>query len=264
MKTFFFASILLIMWNISKSQNPDSLARANDLNPVFAPGEHLRYKIKIGFVKAGEARMSVNLVPEGYSYVYHAVAKAYSGGVAGAFYSLTDIYESYMNVQNGYPIKAVRNIKEGNYNHYDEILFLRSENKIRSTNKGERVVPPNLLDLLSAFYYARRFKFPKVKQGEVIAMNTYFDDKLFHFKIKLIDRETLRTPVGKVKCMHFEPVLEGEFKKTFEDENDLRIWVSDDGNYIPVKIRLSLPVGAVKCELVEYSGLKNAFTALED
>ena len=53
--------------------------------------------------------------------------------------------------------------------------------------------------------------------------------------------------------MKFTPVVE---KGTFEDEDALDIWISNDKNRIPVRIQMKFFVGSFKTDLIEHSGTK--------
>jgi len=55
--------------------------------------------------------------------------------------------------------------------------------------------------------------------------------------------------------LKFVPVLDD--KSVFKKEDDMEAWFTNDGNYVPMKIRLNLPLGSVRCELKSYKNLKN-------
>jgi hypothetical protein len=57
--------------------------------------------------------------------------------------------------------------------------------------------------------------------------------------------------------LRFVPVLDAQ--SPFKKEEDMQVWFTNDGNFIPVKIKMDLPVGSVKCELSNYKNLKNPF-----
>ena len=44
----------------------------------------------------------------------------------------------------------------------------------------------------------------------------------------------------------------------FKNDDDLKIWITDDKNHIIVKGEAAIVVGAVKVELTDYSGLANS------
>ena len=72
--------------------------------------------------------------------------------------------------------------------------------------------------------------------------------------------ETIKTKLGKINCFKFSPVV--EVGRVFDTEDDLSIWISNDNNFIPVRVQFDLFIGSLKCDLIEYSGLKNNFAKI--
>jgi len=257
-RNVFILSVLVFLYSNINSQNV-----VNDtsvyFNTAYNIGEKLKYEVKYGLIKGGEAMMGIGLFPSGSSHVYHVQAMAYTTGFASKMANIYDIYESYIDIKTGYPVKAIRNIKESSYTKYDEVLFYRdSTNYIYSMNLGKRYVPENTLDILSAFYFARRFLFDmEFEIGQTINLTTFLDNKVFPIKIKYLKKETIKTNFGKIECLKFVPII--EIDSPFENEDDMEIWFSNDGNFVPVRINVDAPIGKLKCELIEYEGLKNPF-----
>lgn len=243
----------LILPNIGASQiNIDSITQNN----AFKPGEKLIYSVKYGLIKGGEASMSINIIPSGDTYYYHARAVAQTTGLAAGVATIYDVYESYMSITSGYPFKAIRNVTEATYVRYNELLFYRDSNYVVSLNKGKKWIPRNCHDIISAFYYARRNLFDKkFQKGDEIDLTTILDNKILPIKIKYKENEYVRTKFGRVMCLKFVPVLDKH--NPFKKEDDLEIWFSDDGNYIPIKIKMDAPIGSVKAVLIDYENLKN-------
>lgn len=228
-------------------------------NGAYKPGEELIYSIKYGLLKGGEAKLEIKVIQSGIDFYYYVKAEAVTTGIATKFAKIYDVYESYIDIKNGYPIKSVRNIKEGRYTYYNEVLFYRDQNFVISLNKpGKIYIPSNTLDLLSAFYYARRHIFKhQLKKDEEINLITFFDNELYPVTIKFKKKEVIKSKFGRVKCLKFVPVLKKD--NPFKSEDDLQIWFSDDGNYIPIRIKMKAKVGTIKAELVKFSNLKNNF-----
>jgi hypothetical protein len=160
-------------------------------------------------------------------------------------------------METGLPIKAIRNISEGTYKYYDEILFNRKENTVISKRKGKVSISENTMDILSAFYYARNNYFKNLKQGDIISLETYFDDGLFTLQIRYKGTETIKTNLGKINCLKFSPVVEPG--RIFDTPDDVTIWISNDNNFIPVRIQFDLLVGSIKADLIKYENLKHNF-----
>ena len=225
-------------------------------NTAFNAGEVLKYKVQYGIIKGGEASLSIGIVPNGDSYLYHIKAIAETVGVVGAMVTIRDEYESFTEIHSGLPVKAIRNIREHNYTFYDEYWFFQDSNYVETLTSGRHEVPNGVLDVLSAFYFARRYLFSnELKKNQVIPMKAFFDDKIYDLDVKYKETETLKTKFGKIKCMRFVPAT--NLKGTFEKEDHMQIWVTADKNFIPVKIRVKLPIGKLKCDLIDYKGIKN-------
>jgi hypothetical protein len=64
----------------------------------------------------------------------------------------------------------------------------------------------------------------------------FFDDETTKFKLKFIGREDITTKFGTVSCMVFKPVQSG---RVFKEQESLTVWISDDKNRLPVRIKAS-------------------------
>lgn len=228
----------------------------------YKTGERLKYIAHFGMLNAGSASLVIKDSVYSGKKVYHAKAHANTIGLADKIYKVRDIYESFYNPQTGLPYMSIRNINEGNYKYYNEVRFFHSEKKLLSQRSGEHEVPENILDMVSAFYYMRDAMFGKIKKvGDQIVLDTYFADEIFPLKMRYVGDETIKTKLGKFYCMKFSPVVEPG--RVFDSEDDVTIWISKDKNYIPLQIRIDLIIGSIKCDLVEYSGLKYKLTFRE-
>ncbi|MCF6183597.1 MAG: DUF3108 domain-containing protein [Bacteroidales bacterium] len=252
MKKQLLLSVLLFFSLFVFGQKNDSVPI---VNTAFNPEEYLKYKIKYGIINGGYAEMKIELEQIGSDWYYHVKAIARTSGLVGKFARVSDRYESRINLYNGLPLQSIRDINENNYQRYNEVIFVRDENKVISLKSGDHKVPPGTLDVLSAFYYARRMIFKnKLKKNQIINLTTYFDEQLYTVKVKYKKTEKIRTKFGKIKCLKFIPVIDD--KSTLKKEDDMQVWFSDDGNFIPVKIRLKVGFSTVKCDIIQTKGLK--------
>ncbi len=230
-------------------------------NTAYQSGETLKYILYYGFLNGGEASLTVNKSEKHGKNIYHAKAIAKTVGIVDKIYSLYDVYESYFDESTGKPMKAIRNIKEDDYRYYDEVTFDHNQNKIQSTKSGSRVVPANIFDMVSAFYYSRRTLFKNIKINDTIKLNTFFEDEVYPVRVRFVGRETIETKAGKFKALKFIPVV--EVGRIFNSEDDMKFWVSDDNNYIPLRVQFDVVISSLKCDLIEYSGIKNSLSKVE-
>ena len=229
---------------------------------AFRAGEVLDYSLSYGFFSAGTAKLEVTDTVLNGNKLLHLEVSGRTVGLADIIYKVRDVYESFIDPETDMPVKAIRNIREGGYRYYNEVLFDRDSSVVISQRSGVKHVPENTLDILSAFYYGRDHYFnDEMKNGDVISFETYFSDKLFPFQLRYLGTEKVRTKFGKVECYKFAPVT--EVGRAFKTKEGMFLWLSKDGNCIPVKIKFELVVGAFVCDLENYKGLRYPFTSLK-
>lgn len=180
------------------------------------------------------------------------------------FFKVDDLYESYFDKVTGNPYKYVRKIYEGGYIKNQEGLFNQASDRVLVKdyeNKTERtfVIPNNTQDIVSTFYYLRNYpNINKLKVGESVSIDMFFDEEIKKFKLKFIGREDISTKFGVIPTMIFRPLVQSG--RVFKEQEALTVWISDDDNKIPVRIQASLTVGSIKADLDSFKGLKNSFT----
>ncbi|MBN1182906.1 MAG: DUF3108 domain-containing protein [Bacteroidales bacterium] len=220
----------------------------------YVEGEKFLYVIFYGPITGGQALVTLEKETMDGKEIYHAKAFAKTTGVADALYKVRDIYESFFEIETGLPIKSVRNIKEGDYKKLEEHTFNRTNNTVVNNKNEVHEVPPGILDMVTALYKVRRIDRNKIKVGDVVKIVTFFDNEVFPFDITYKGKETITTKMGTYKCLKFVPKV--GTGRIFENEDDMTIWISDDPNLLPVRVKFDLKVGSIKCDVIEYEGLK--------
>ena len=85
----------------------------------------------------------------------------------------------------------------------------------------------------------------------------YDDDETFKFRIKYLGKDIIRTKFGKVECLKFRPFVQAG--RVFKEQESLTVWVSNDQNKIPLRIKADLAIGSIKADLNAYKGLSHQF-----
>ncbi len=227
--------------------------------PVFLDGELLTFRIHYGFITGGEVKISASKTTLNNKKVFHAVVAGKTTGLIDKIYKVHDIYESFFDLETNLPDKAIRNISEGGYKYYDEVLYNQKEMYVDSQRNGRVSVPKNTLDMASVMYYVRRLDLNGLKENDIISLDTYFGDELFPFYIVYKGRENISIGSGKYRCLKFGPVVEPG--RIFKEKDDMTIWFTDDENKIPVSIKFDILVGSFRCDLVKYENLKYSLNA---
>ncbi len=254
MKKRFF-SLFVVFGVLAHSQNIQS----------FQAGEWFKFRIHYGIFNASYASLAVSdTVYEGKP-VYHVSGKGKSTGLLGVFFKVDDHYESYFDKKTGKPYKYVIKTEEGPttkdkevYFNYDKSIVTVKNNERKKSDdlpiKGNHVQ-----DMLSVFYFLRN----SIDQRKIVAnqefeLDMIYDDELFKFKLKFLKREVLRTKFGKIPTLVFRPYV--ATGRVFKEQESMTVWVSDDDNKIPLRIKADLTVGSIKADLDAFKGLKHSFT----
>ncbi len=231
---------------------------------AFESGEWFRFKMSYGgWFKAGNATLTV----KDYEYKgkpsYHVIGKGWTTGTIKWFFKVKDRYESFIDKTTGVPYKFIRNINEGGHTKNIEIEFDHINNKAHVHNKKEKKkkvidTKPNIQDMVSTYYYLRNsIDIENLKKGDEITVDMFFDEENYGFKLKYLGKETIKTQFGKVKSLKFRPyVMAG---RVFKEEESLTLWVSNDQNKIPLRIKADLAVGSLRADLDAFKGLKYPF-----
>ncbi|MCW5514912.1 DUF3108 domain-containing protein [Muriicola sp. Z0-33] len=236
---------------------------------AFKPGEWLKFRIHYGWINASFATLQLKNSKVDDKMVYHVVGKGRTTGIARAFFKVDDRYESYFDKEDYKPYKFVRKIDEGGYTKDIEINFDydRDEavlNDKKNKKKYNFTIRDSIQDLISAFYYVRdNYEFEDLILNESIKLNMlYDDDGIFQFKLKYLGKDILKTKFGKVECLKFRPYVQSG--RVFKEQESLTLWVSNDLNKIPIRIKADIAVGSIKADLDGYNSLKHQFKIIMD
>jgi Protein of unknown function (DUF3108) len=225
-------------------------------NEAFKCGEQLVYRIHYGFIDAGIATIKIkdSLTPVLGKKAYHIVGTGVSIGVLNVVFKVNDRYETYIDAQSLCPIMFVRRVDEGGFKIKQDMVFDQDYHIVNSNGKKIKV-PAYIQDMLSAFYYSRTFDYANEKPGKIDSVITFVDNEVWNLKIKFMRRDTIKSDVGKIACMVFEPMVQKG--RIFKHNDDLQVWISDDKNHIPIRAQANILVGSIKMDIMSWSGLAN-------
>lgn len=234
-------------------------------NTAFNAGEKLKFRVYYeafltGKVDAGTATIEVDNTNRRFNNreVYHIVGVGKSTRAFDLFFPVRDRFESFVDKQALVPHLFVRRTREGSYVKDDDVNFLHHEG-VAISRKKTKSITPNIQDILSALFYARTIDFNEAEKGQNFSVNFFLDDSAYVSVIQFQGREVVETSLGVFNCLVFMPmVITGE---VFGNQYPMTLWVTDDKNKLPILAKSAVVVGAVKMELIKYSGLANPLTA---
>lgn len=235
-------------------------------NLAFNTGEKLTFRLHYGFLNAGEATFEVNksIFKIKDKACYKVDVRGRSRGAVEAMYPVRDLWRSYIDTASMQPVKFFRDIKEGGYRLIETTFYKPEQKKLavhwKKTNNGKKTienynVPSSVHDIVSSYYYLRNINYNTLKKGDVVGVNAFVEDELFNFKVKYVGKTKVKTKLGKVRAIKLQPLMPNN--DLFEGDDSIEIWLSDDGNKIPLKIKAKMFVGAVEVDIKSANGLKH-------
>jgi hypothetical protein len=256
-RLFILITILSIQWSFAQSESS------------FGDGEWMKFKMSYsGFLKAGNATLSVKETKLNDKDVYHVVGKGWTTGMIKWFFKVKDRYESYFDKALLVPYKFVRDIDEGGHTKNLEIEFDQEKNKAFVHDKKKKTdkvfdTPPNIQDMVSTYYFLRdRLDVSTLKIGDEVRVDMFFDEENYGFKLQYLGEDIIGTQFGNIACLKFRPyVMAG---RVFKEEESLTLWVSKDKNKLPLRIKADLAVGSLRADLEAFKGLKHPFKIIVD
>ncbi|WP_435136394.1 DUF3108 domain-containing protein [Formosa sp. A9] len=236
---------------------------------AFQDGEWFKFEMSYsGFLKAGNATLEVKSEAYKGNPVYHIVGKGWTTGAIKWFFKVEDLYETYIDKTTYLPYKFVRKIDEGGHTKNIQIEFDNKQNKAfvhdKKNNKQNTFdTKPDVQDMVSTFYYLRnKMDVSGLKVGDEVHVNMFFDEENYAFKLKYLGTEVIDTNFGYISALKFRPyVMAG---RVFKEEESLTLWVSNDKNKMPLRVKADLAVGSLRADLESFKGLKHPFKIIVD
>ncbi len=250
-----FISLLLL------SSDNNSSYRVVD-NTSFIPGEVINYKVHYGFVNAAEGKMIIHDQLEKINgrTCYKIDVYGKSIGMFDVFLRIRDNWGTYLDTASIIPHKSYRKIEEGKYRKHEIVDFDHLNGKAivhnyHNRNKEwkpleEYEMPKYSQGMVSGYYYLRTLDFKKLKENEIIELKAFFDDDVYDFNIRFLGREEVKTKLGKIRALVLSPIMPEN--SLFDGENSIKVWISDDANKVPIKVKAQMFVGSVEVDILSY------------
>jgi Protein of unknown function (DUF3108) len=257
-KTFFAISLLFTAMSFKSAEKERVIEQTS-----FTTGEHIEYRVHYGFVNAAEAIVDVDNKFQSANgrqcYKVNIVARTV--GMTDWFTKVRDVWTSYIDSAMILPQLFYQKKEEGNYKNEQKIIFNHAANTAKQydidddNEKKSFQLPNNVQDVVSGYYYLRTIDFSKMGIGESVPVIFFFEGEVYNMRLKYRGKEVLKTKFGKINTFKITPQLPKN--NFFQDEESVKLWVTDDANKIPVRAEVELKIGAITLDLRKYSGLRN-------
>jgi hypothetical protein len=264
--------LLLSLFWLTQQSAPEKELVEHDFchttNNTWQGGEEVTYKMyyQLNFIwiAAGEATFKVkDLGDRYYASIDGRTISAFEW-----FYKVNDHYESIIDKKTLLPLSFSRNIQEGKYVWWDKFTFDQKNRKVHAskgwpdkpTKHYQANVSGCIHDMISIVYSIRNINFDTYKPGQQFDIKVFVEEEYpLKVEVRAKDLEVRVRGLGKQKTHLIRPqVVSGHF---FDEDTRMDIYMSADGNRIPLMIESPVSVGKIKAVLHRYKGLKYPFTA---
>ena len=248
-----YVALLLILCSISTSFG-QALPYLKE--PTFKEGEKLSYKLKYGFISAANGVLSVNKSKLQFSNknVYHLNAYGQTSAGFSLLYTVKNKYDSYIDGSTYQPYLYTEDIHENSYTRKEYATFDHKNNTVKGAKGTFKSPTSQLFDLVSAYYFARNLDLSSLKVGEAFKIPYFLNDEVAELKVRYAGTEKIKTSLGVMDCIKLNPEIKPG--RVFKENSKLYLWVTNDGNRIPVKAQVEIILGSVTMELTKAEGLK--------
>ena len=219
-------------------------------------GEQLKFGLYYSGIKVGTAYIkNRGIVDINGRAAYVIQTSAFSASVIDTVFKVRDINLSWLDAQKFYSLGYSQSLREGRYQRDEWILFDYPANTYHgklSKKSGTRDISGPLtspvLDMLTALYFVRG---QNLENGKNVVFDIVNREEQYPLIVKVIKRETVKTPAGKFKCVVVEPQFRGEGIFVSKGKS-LQVWLTDDERKLPVKMKTEVFIGSVSAQLLEY------------
>ena len=110
-------------------------------------------------------------------------------------------------------------------------------------------------DIMTAVYLSRSINFKELSYDDTVNLDIVLDKELFDLAIEYKGEKDITAQHGKkINCIHFQiKLIEGTI---FKGNEKMDVFVSNDGNKIPVFVEAEIIVGSIRAYAKSIKGTK--------
>jgi hypothetical protein len=178
---------------------------------------------------------------------------------------------SYVSAPDIVPLFHGQNINEGSYHFQDELVFreytpfyteISAKRRRNDEIRFDTILSVNNLgfDLLNIVLFVRKLDYSTIKQGDLFRLSIFVGKKQTNIIIRYAGQSVVeKGPDIKYKTLKLNiDIADNVFNAS---KNSMEVWLSDDENKIPVRMKAKLKIGAAEANLSSYKNLKKPFEA---
>ena len=215
-------------------------------NPPNFVGEELKYSAGFRLFPAGNAILSLTSDSLNGKPAFLLATSVKTNSFLDAFYTVRDETLSWLNIMDFSLLKAVKIIHEGKYHRNHSIHTIGDSLLI--WNKKYFTITEPVYDPIAFIYFLRSQELSLEDSFHFLSAG---EKKVREVWVNITGIEKIKVPAGNFDCLKVEPVSP-DGKPLLKNNGELRVWLSNDANKLPVKIEMKTNIGTMVMKLKEF------------
>lgn len=214
-------------------------------SPPNFVGEELKYSAGFRLFPAGNAILSLTSDSLNGQPTFLLATSVKTNSFLDTFYTVRDETLSWLNIIDFSLINTIKKIREGKYhrNHSAHTIG----DSLLIWNKKYFTISEPVYDPIAFIYFLRS---QKLSLGDSFHFLSASEKKVREVWVNITGKEQIKVAAGEFDCLKVEPVSP-DGKSLLKNNGELRVWLSNDDNKLPVKIEMKTNVGTMVMKLKE-------------
>ena len=240
----------------------------------FNPGEEVQYELyfKLGFLmpRAGIATLSIqNTSFENQSaYLYRLLFQ--TSGIIERIYKMRDTIDCHFSPKM-LLLQSEKRVNENDYYLIDNLRFSYDKNQIKAHSHRYTLTQtkidtllvanePYMFDMLGATLYLRSLDWTLMKNGDRYPFQVAIGKDVVNISFRYTGQQIVeRNNELKYRThLFYIDIYDEAFTQS---KAAAEVWISDDENHLPIKIRAKLKIGAAEVHYKTSKGLRHPFSS---
>lgn len=217
-------------------------------------------------MKGGTAKYTINVKEFENKETFQSVLDFRTSSFFDKIYKIRDTLTSYASIPHLRPLFHLRSVNESGYSFIEKTTTLQysdtcTEVNVQRIREGEIRIDTIMsadhpgFDILNVFLYIRNLDYDALSLDETRHLATFLGKRKVNIIIRYEGQTIIeRSETHKFKALKFAiDVTDDVFT---ESSNAMEMWVSDDMNRLPLKLKAKLKIGAAEADMTSYKNLK--------
>lgn len=243
---------------------------------LFQDGEVLYYRAAyrakmIPNTEVGEVTVSTTIDTLDGKSLYRVVGNGRTLPFFRWFFNMNDTYTIWVDRTSKKTHRFESDIHEDKYTFRSIYRYNWEKMQVETWAQRRQEMPRSRImaltkesmDAVSLYFNLRSVDLNSFRKGEHRRLDMVLEDTIRSLRYRFIERDTIKVPrVGRFATMKFACTIGSSEEFSFTDGTEFFIWITEDGNKIPVMLSSPVRVGEVRAYLRRYDGLKYPLSSL--